>query len=85
MILSYARNDIERLCGFRSKKLTMVNYIFTFIIGLLMTILFYSLLIPFYGKDIQLIDMFFHGGTANRSSIPYYTVFLTCWALKMPS
>lgn len=83
MNLSYARNDIERLCGFKSKKLTMVNYVFTFIIGLLMSILFYSLLIPFYGKDITVIDMFFHGGTAHRSSLPYYTVFLTFWAVAI--
>lgn len=83
MKLSYARNDIERLCGFKSKKLTMVNYVFTFIIGLLMSILFYSLLIPFYGKDITVIDMFFHGGAANRSSLPYYTVFLTFWAVAI--
>ena len=83
MILSYARNDIERLCGFKSKKLTMVNYIFTCIIGLLMGILFYALLMPFYGRDIQLIDMFFHGGTANRSCVPYFTVFLTCWAIAV--
>ncbi len=61
----------------------MVNYVFTFIIGLLMSILFYSLLIPFYGKDITLIDMFFHGGTANRSSLPYYTVFLTFWSIAI--
>ena len=83
MKLSYARNDIERLCGFKSKKLTMVNYVFTFIIGLLMSILFYSLLIPFYGKDITLIDMFFHGGIANRSTLPYYTVFLTFWSVAI--
>ena len=83
MKLSYARNDIERLCGFKSKKLTMVKYVFTFIIGLLMSILFYSLLIPFYGKDITLIDMFFHGGIANRSTLPYYTVFLTFWSVAI--
>ena len=81
--LSYARNDIERLCGFKSKKLTMVNYLFTAIIGLLMGILFYSLLIPFYGKGLRVIDMFFHGGEANRSSIPYFTVFLACWAISI--
>ena len=83
MKVSYARNDIERMCGFKSKKLTMVNYVFTCIIGILLTILFYSLLIPFYGKDITLIDMFFHGGSANRSSLPYYTVFLTFWSIAI--
>ena len=83
MVLSFARYDIEKLCGFKSKKLTMVNYVFTFIIGVLFTVLFYGLLIPFYGKDISMIDMFFHGGSANRSSLPYYTVFLTCWSMAI--
>ena len=83
MVLSFARYDIERLCGFKSKKLTMVNYVFTFIIGVLFTVVFYGLLIPFYGKGVDMIDMFFHGGAANRSSLPYYTVFLTCWSIAI--
>ena len=83
MVLSFARYDIERLCGFKSKKLTMVNYVFTFIIGVLFTVVFYGLLIPFYGKGVDMVDMFFHGGAASRSSLPYYTVFLTCWSLAI--
>ena len=83
MVLSFARYDIERLCGFKSKKLTMVNYVFTFIIGVLFTVVFYGLLIPFYGKGVDMVDMFFHGGAANRSSLPYYTVFLTCWSIAI--
>ena len=27
--LSYDRSDIERIFGFKSKKFTMVNYVFT--------------------------------------------------------
>ena len=83
MYLSYAKNDIERICGFKSKKFTMVNYLFTFILGMLITLAFYGALMPFYGKGIDMIDMFFHGGAKNRSSIPYYTVALTGWALAI--
>ena len=83
MKLSYAKNDIERMCGFRSKKFTMVNYVFTFILGLLLTLIIYLLLLPFYGKGLEWIDMFFHGGAKDRSSIPYYTVFLCCWSLAI--
>ena len=83
MVLSFARYDIERLCGFKSKKLTMVNYVFTFIIGVLFTVVFYGLLIPFYGKGVDMVDMFFHGGASSRSSLPYYTVFLTCWSIAI--
>ena len=83
MKLSYNGSDIERLCGFKSKKLTMVNYVFSFIIGVIFTVIFYGLLIPFYGKGVDMIDMFFHGGSYNRSTLPYYTVFLTCWSLAI--
>lgn len=83
MKLSYDRNDIEKLCGFSSKKFTMVNYVFTFIIGVFFLAIFYALLIPFYGKECELVDMFFHGGAANRSALPYFTVFLTMWSLAI--
>ena len=75
-MLLYAKNDIERICGFKSKKFTMVNYLFTFILGVLIALAFYGALIPFYGKGITQIDMFFHGGPKERSSIP---VFLATW------
>ena len=61
----------------------MVNYVFTFILGILLTLLFYLLLLPFYGKGMDWIDMFFHGGAKARSSIPYYTVFLSCWSIAI--
>ena len=81
--LSYDRCDIERICGFKSKKFTMVNYVFTFIIGVIFAMAFYGLLLPFYDKNIDMVDMFFHGGAKNRSSLPYYTVLLTGWSLAI--
>ncbi len=81
--LSWERSDIERICGFHSRKFTGVNYIFTCIIGAMLAVLFYAILLPLRGRGIQLVDMFFHGGAAHRSSIPYYTIFLTGWALAI--
>ena len=49
--LSYDRLDIERFFGFQSKKFTMVNYLFTFIIGLIFTAAFYGVLLIFYQKQ----------------------------------
>ncbi len=83
MKLSFEHSDIERICGFRSKKLTMVNFVFTFILGSLLTVGFYAALLPFYGRGIAMIDMFFHGGPMHRSTLPYYTVFLTGWSLAI--
>jgi len=81
--LSFNRSDIERRFGFPSKKLTAVNFIFTFVIAALLTALCYGCLLPFSGRGIGMVDMFFHGGAMHRSSLPYYTVFLTCWALAI--
>ena len=81
--LSWDHSDIERVCGFQSRKFTGVNYVFTCIIGAALSALFYAALLPFRGRGIQLIDMFFHGGAEHRSTIPYYTVFLTGWALAI--
>ena len=81
--LSWDHSDIERVCGFPSRKFTGVNYVFTCIIGAALSALFYAALLPFRGRGIQLIDMFFHGGAEHRSTIPYYTVFLTGWALAI--
>ena len=81
--LSWAKTDIENICGFNSKKFTRVNLVFTFILGLLLAAAFYLALLPLRGRGIQMIDMFFHGGEENRSSIPYYTVFLFCFSIAI--
>ncbi len=82
-LLSWKNRDLESICGFKSKKFTGVNFVFTFILGAIGTAIFYVALMPFRGYDVDLIEMFFHGGPANRSTIPYYTIFLTFWALAM--
>ena len=83
MQLSYAKNDIERICGFKSKKFTMVNYLFTLLAGLFAALAVYALLFLLQCQGISLVDMFFHGGEAQRSTVPYYTVFLACWSLAI--
>lgn len=80
--LSRRLSDIECICGFKSRKFTDVNALFSFLAGVLLFGAFYFPLSFFRGKHWA-IDMFFHGGTENRSSIPYYTVFLGCWALAI--
>ena len=78
--LSRRLSDIECICGFKSRKFTDVNFFFSLICGGILCVLFYLPLMFFQGKH-WMVDMFFHGGDANRSSIPYYTVFLGCWVL----
>ncbi len=80
--LSWEHLDIECRCGFRSKKFTAVNFVFTFIFGTLLTVLFFAVLFPFRGSSTY-IDMFFHGGVENRSVIPYFTMLLAFWAVAI--
>lgn len=80
--LSWEHLDIECRCGFRSKKFTAVNFVFTFIFGALLTILFFAALFPFRGSSTY-VDMFFHGGVENRSVIPYFTMLLAFWAVAI--
>lgn len=81
--LSRKLSDIECICGFKSKKFTDVNTILSFIAGALLTALFYLILSFFREKKFWAIEMFFHGGAEKRSIIPYFTVFLGCWALAI--
>lgn len=75
-------SDIECLLGFKSKKFTNVSFIFSFLLGVVLFAIFYLCLNPFRGQHWS-IDMFFHGGEKNRSSIPYYTILLGCWAIAI--
>jgi len=81
--LSWYHSDIECLCGFLSGKFTGVNLTFAILVGILFSVLFYALLLPFHGQGITAVDMFFHGGEQNRSSIPYITVLFTGIALAI--
>ncbi len=73
--------DIEKVIGFASKKYTGVNNILSFLMAIILSVLFYLALYPFWTTHrYQMVDMFFHGGECNRSTIPYYTVLLAAWA-----
>jgi len=80
--ISRKLSDIECICGFKSKKFTDVNSLFSFLGGVVIFSLFYLSLSFFRGQHWA-VDMFFHGGEKDRSSIPYFTVFLGSWALSI--
>ena len=81
-ILNWKKLDPEAKWGFKAKKFTGVNNWISLVIGIVFTVLFYACLYPFHmmGK-YNMINMFFHGGPENRSTIPYYTVLLGFWSL----
>ena len=82
--LNFQELDPEARLGFMPQKYTAVSAIWSFILGLLFTGGFYVVMYVLRLKyQWQMVDMFFHGGVENRSTIPYFTVFLTCWCLAI--
>ena len=82
--LNWKRLDPEAKLGIKAKKYTGVSNIYTFCLGVLFTAVFYLLLLPFFWLNKwQMVNMFFHGGPENRSTIPYYTMLMTFWCLAI--
>ena len=80
--LNYQELDPEAKIGLDPNKFTAVSALWTFFLGLIFTGVFYGGLYPIHTQHkYQMVDMFFHGGVENRSTIPYYTMVLTCWCL----
>lgn len=81
-VLNWKKMDPEAKWYLPAKKFTGVNNAVSFVWGIVFTGVFYAFLI-LLRRIIKspMIDMFFHGGPENRSSIPYFTVFLTMWCL----
>ncbi len=81
--LSWNTQDIERRLGFRSAKYTGVNTLLSMLAGLLFTVIFFLCLYPFAYKGNWVVDMFFPGGSGNRSTIPIYTMLLAFWCVAI--
>ena len=81
-VLNWKKLDPEAKWGFKAKKFTGVNNWLSLIMGIVFTAVFYACLYPFHmvGK-YNMVNMFFHGGPENRSTIPYFTVLLGFWCL----
>jgi biopolymer transport protein ExbB/TolQ len=82
--LSWNKLDFERKFAFDSKKYTGVNALFSFILAIVFSGAFYGALYGFsqFGEFAK-INMFFHGGPENRSTIPYFIVFLSSWSMAI--
>ncbi len=80
--LNWRKVDPEARFGLPAKKFTGVHASVSFCLGGLLTALFYLALYPVWRlQSFPMVDMFFHGGDAERSTIPYYTMFLTFWCV----
>ena len=83
MKLSVDQGDFEAICGFSAGKFTHTHPGFTFLCGVIFTLVFYGVLLPFRYRGSVMIEMFFPGGEMNRSVIPVFTVFLAMWSLAI--
>lgn len=71
--LSWLKSDPEQRCGFRGGRFTRVNGVFTLILGLVASLLFYLLLIPIY-------ETYFAQSFIHRGPIPYIIIGFFFWS-----
>lgn len=74
--LSWYSSDIEQRLGFRGGRFTRVNSLLTGLIGLVLTALFYAVLIPVPPNRFS--DMF-----TQRGFTPYVMVLILFWSLTI--
>lgn len=71
--LDWSRCDVEERLGFTGARFTRTNNVFTALVALVLTLVFYGALLPFDGW--WLADMF-----TRRGPTPYAIVFFSWWA-----
>lgn len=77
----FTQLDPEERLGLRGVKYTGVGNVASLTLGVLLSALFYGVLTLLRLRwHWQGVEMFFHGGAADRSFIPYLTVVLSLWA-----
>lgn len=71
--LDWSRFDVEQRLGFSGGRFTRTNNVFTGLLAVLLTLIFFGSVMLLGGGWI--VDMF-----TQRGPTPYAIVFLTCWA-----
>jgi biopolymer transport protein ExbB/TolQ len=79
--LNWTKNDIEQRFGFSGGRFTSVNKVFSFLIGLSLTVIFFLILI--YGLEPQPGAHWFADMFLKRNFTPYPTMFLFFWAMAI--
>ena len=79
--LSWAKRDIEQRLGFRGGRFTSVNKRLTFLMGLLVTVIFFSSLI--FGVQRWPDAHWFTAMFLERGIAPYPTMLLFFWGLAI--
>ena len=74
--LSWTNTDIEHRFAFRGGRFTRVNTLFTLLNGVLLTIVFFLVLIPLEGT-------YFHAMFTHRGPVPYSIVGFFFWSLSI--
>jgi len=79
--LNWSQCDIEQRLGFRGGRFTTVNKWLTFLIGLLLTAIFYATLI--FGVARAPGARWFTAMFTDRGFAPYFTLLLFFWGLAI--
>lgn len=81
VVLSWAKQDIEQRLLFRGARFTQVNYLLSGLVAVLLTGVFYLILMPFPGTMLYI--KFMGQGRFVDIIIPVATVFLAWWCLAI--
>ena len=81
-LLAWERDDIEQRWGFHGGRFTRVNLLFTGLIALALTILFYGILMTCLHFQVPYLKSLGISFT-QRGPIPYPTVFFTMWCVSI--
>jgi biopolymer transport protein ExbB/TolQ len=80
--LAFERDDIEQRWGFKGGRHTRVNLVFTGIIALVLTILFYGVLIICRRYNVYLLSRLGES-FIERGPLPYATAFFAFWSFAI--
>lgn len=81
VVLSWARQDIEQRLLFRGARFTQVNYLLSGLVAIVLTGVYYLILMPFPGTILYV--KFMGQGRFVDIIIPFATVLLAWWCLAI--
>ncbi len=81
-LLAWERDDVEQRWGFPGGRFTRVNLLFTGLIGLALTLAFYSALLACLHYNVPMLDRIAVSFT-QRGPIPYPTTFFAFWSVAI--
>jgi len=82
--LAWERDDIEQRWAFRGGRFTRVNLLFTGIIALIVTVVFYAAMFASYYYNVHTLYLYDVADSfINQQQVPYATAFFSFWSFTI--